>query len=321
MPDCFGFSYTLPTIARHCGLTGFSTQKLQWRENPFYGTSKIPFQIGYWEGVDGSKILSALDGKKYRTVWSGEDLTSNKDMLEVCRNSPYGVAYRYYGMGDRGGAPTISSARSVERSLHEKGDMKMISATSDMLFQDLMKRNTEKLSVFKGELLMDVHGTGCYTSQAAVKKYNRRNETLGDAAERCAVIAQWLGVMDYPGEKLREIWTRFLWHQFHDDITGTSIPNAYRFTWNDQLIAQSQFASVLTDASEAICSTLNTDVKGIPIVVYNPLSIPRKDIVEVTIDYTGKPGQGVVMVSPDGNKTMAQVVSADNGKIKTAVLC
>lgn len=31
LPDCFGFGWTLPTIANHCGLIGFSTQKLQWR--------------------------------------------------------------------------------------------------------------------------------------------------------------------------------------------------------------------------------------------------------------------------------------------------
>ena len=31
---------------------------------------------------------------------------------------------------------------------------------------------------------MDVHATGCYTSQAAMKRFNRRNEQLADAAER-----------------------------------------------------------------------------------------------------------------------------------------
>ena len=30
LPDCFGFRYSLPSIAAHMGLIGFSTQKLQW---------------------------------------------------------------------------------------------------------------------------------------------------------------------------------------------------------------------------------------------------------------------------------------------------
>lgn len=42
LPDCFGFGWTLPTVAAHCGLIGFSSQKLDWRNNPFYGKSKHP---------------------------------------------------------------------------------------------------------------------------------------------------------------------------------------------------------------------------------------------------------------------------------------
>ena len=33
LPDCFGFGWTLPAIASHCGLIGFSSQKLQWRHH------------------------------------------------------------------------------------------------------------------------------------------------------------------------------------------------------------------------------------------------------------------------------------------------
>ncbi|MEW5924855.1 MAG: hypothetical protein AB1746_12805, partial [Candidatus Zixiibacteriota bacterium] len=30
LPDCFGFGYALPSIAVHCGLESFSSQKLTW---------------------------------------------------------------------------------------------------------------------------------------------------------------------------------------------------------------------------------------------------------------------------------------------------
>ena len=44
LPDCFGFPYTLPTLAAHCGLIGFSSQKLMWRTKPFYeGNKRYPF--------------------------------------------------------------------------------------------------------------------------------------------------------------------------------------------------------------------------------------------------------------------------------------
>ena len=66
LPDCFGFGWTLPTLAAHCGLKGFSTQKLQWRKADFYGDGKkMPFPIGVWQGIDGSKILGVLDAGGY----------------------------------------------------------------------------------------------------------------------------------------------------------------------------------------------------------------------------------------------------------------
>ena len=61
LPDCFGFSQVMPTLGHHCGLIGFSTQKLSWRTEPLVGDSKTPFPIGLWEGVDGARIMVALE--------------------------------------------------------------------------------------------------------------------------------------------------------------------------------------------------------------------------------------------------------------------
>ena len=50
LPDCFGFSFALPTIAAHCGLKGFSSSKLiKW-----IAPAEIPFEIGFWTGPDGN---------------------------------------------------------------------------------------------------------------------------------------------------------------------------------------------------------------------------------------------------------------------------
>ena len=144
-----------------------------------------------------------------------------------------GTVYHYYGTGDIGGSPTQESVRAVEKGLKGQGPVEIINATSDRLYKDYLPyENHPELPVFDGELTMDVHGTGCYTSQAAMKLYNRQNEQLGDAAERASVAAEWLGRTDYPGRELTEAWRRFIYHQFHDDLTGTSIPRAYEFSWN-----------------------------------------------------------------------------------------
>ena len=105
---------------------------------------------------------------------------------------------------------------------------------------------------------MSTHGTGCYTSQTAMKVWNRRNELLGDAAERASIAAAWAGGVPYPSARLTTNWKRFLWHQFHDDLTGTSIPEAYTFSWNDELLSIKDFSAVTTSAVGSLAAGLQT---------------------------------------------------------------
>ena len=289
LPDCFGFGWTLPTVAAHSGLIGFSTQKLQWRNNPFYGDSKIPFEIGLWQGVDGSEIMLVADAHNYTSRWRYEDLSHNRNLVRYAEKSPIRTVYHYYGTGDTGGSPTIESVRALELGLEGDGPVRIISAESDRLYKDYLPFSDHpELPLWKDELLMDVHGTGCYTSQAAMKLYNRKNEMLADAAERSAVAADWLGTAEYPLEFLTEAWKRVIWHQFHDDLTGTSIPRAYEFSWNDELISLKQFAEVLTSSVGAVSMELDTDVKGTPVVIYNAAGFPVSDIVEVSVPFAGR---------------------------------
>ena len=313
LPDCFGFGWTLPTAAAHSGLIGFSTQKLSWRNNPFYGDSKVPFDIGFWEGVDGSRIMIAADARKYSTKWKDEDLSRSTYLHELGKRNPDNVVYHYYGVGDTGGSPTMQSVITVSRSVASDGPVRIISAETDRMFRDYLPFDAHpELPVWKSELLMDVHATGCYTSQAAMKLFNRRNELLADAAERSAVIADWAGTASYPKEFLTEAWKRFLWHQFHDDITGTSIPRAYEFSWNDELISLKHFADVLTTSVGAFGRLLDTHVKGTPVLVYNPVGFEVSGTVAVSFEGMS---DNVSVYGPDGKCVQSQVITRDGKRM------
>ncbi|MHB9141861.1 MAG: alpha-mannosidase, partial [Paludibacter sp.] len=319
LPDCFGFGWTLPSIAAHSGLIGFSTQKLIWRHLPFYGNSKIPFEMGLWQGVDGNKIMLIADAHNYTTKWKDEDLSKSNYLLNIAKASPTKAVYHYYGTGDTGGAPDIQSVRTVEQSLQGEGPLKIISATSDQIYKDYLPfENHKELPVFNGELLMDVHGTGCYTSQAAMKKYNRKNESLAFAAEGAAVIADWLNGIEYPKQKLSDAWKRFIWHQFHDDLTGTSIPKAYEFSWNDELISMKQFAGVLTNSVGSVSGSLNTNVKGIPVVIYNPVANPVSDMVEIEVNLPKK-GVDFKVLNEKGESVPVQILENNNEKTRLLI--
>ncbi|HEV8384174.1 MAG TPA: glycoside hydrolase family 38 C-terminal domain-containing protein, partial [Candidatus Acidoferrales bacterium] len=252
--------------------------------------------------------------------------------------------YHYIGTGDTGGAPTEDSVRMME-AIEAKsetpipptplsnpagqsgpppaqqpgppvkvgdGSLRVINATADQLFHDITPAQTARLPRFKGELQLTNHSAGSYSSETYQKRWNRKNELLADAAERASIAAAWLGGRKYPLERLNNAWTLVMGGQFHDILPGTATPKAFQFSWNDDVIAMNQFAGVLTSATEAVSSALDTQTKGAAIVVYNPLNIPREDVVEASISFSEGAPKAVRVVGPDGKYTPAQI---SNGKV------
>ncbi len=318
LPDCFGFGYQLPTIEVHCGLTGFSTQKLTW--GSAYGT---PFDIGAWQGVDGSKIVAEINPDPYVDRVTG-DLSKSERWIKTIEKqgeeSGLFVGYKYFGTGDVGGAPTDDSVAWVEKSMTSDGPLKVISVPADQLANELYPDKLFTLPQYDGELLMTTHGTGCYTSQNAMKRWNRKNELLADSAEKASVLATWLGGISYPQEKLNTAWIRFIWHQFHDDLTGTSIPEAYEFSWNDELLSLNQFSSILDNSAGAVSRALDTMAEGEPVVVYNPLAFNRNDVVEAKVNFEGGAPKYVRVFAPDGSEVPAQINDVKNGEVTIAFM-
>ncbi len=312
LPDCFGFPYYLPTAAAHCGLIGFSSQKLAWRAKPFYeGGKKYPFSVGLWQGIDGSRIMMT-HGFGYGQRYQDQDLSHNRQLLREIQESPLGVAFRYYGTGDTGGSPDLPSVRAVERGIQGDGPIRIISAPSDALYKHFLPYEAHpELPVFDGELPMDLHGNGCYTSQAAMKVYNRQLEHLGDAAERAAVMADWMGTQPYPIQEMTRNWQRMIWHQFHDDLTGTSIPRAYEFSWNDELIGLKRFSNVLTASTDGIATQLDTRVGGQPLVLYNAEAFDVRTVAAIDLPNA----QTAYSVrNAEGKVVRSQVVTGTDGQ-------
>lgn len=310
LPDCFGFGYVLPTVAAHCGIKGFSSQKLTWG-----GAIPIPFEIGRWQGVDGSTILAALNPGAYVSKIE-KNLAGDEEELKKIEKtrkaSGLEIGYKYFGVGDVGGGPNAKTVSWLQKSVDSTGPIHVIGVASDQLFRDLTTEQARKLPLYRGELLMKTHGTGCYTSQARMKQLNRMNELLGDAAEKAAVVADWLGGATYPAGTLAEAWIRFLWHQFHDDLTGTSIEEAYVFSWNDEVLSLNQFARVLGNGVGAVARALDTRAEGQPVVVFNPLSIDREDVVRVHMPAAKGMAEEFRVIDPEGRETPVQVVSKDS---------
>jgi len=249
--------------------------------------------------------------------------------------------YHYYGTGDVGGSPREASVKLLEAIVTKSktvipvgrggysrasaamqptpqpgpevqvgdGPVKVISATAEQMFLDLQPSQTTKFPRFQGDLELINHSAGSITSQTYLKRWNRRNEILADAAEKASVAADLLGGRAYPREHLHDAWGLVLGGQFHDIIPGTSTPKAYGFSWNDEVVAGNRFSSALTSATEAVASGLNTEARGHAIVVYNALNVAREDVVEATVAFSGGMPKAVRVTGPDGKEVPAQIAS------------
>jgi len=305
LPDCFGFPASLPSILAHAGITGFSTQKLTW-----HSANGIPFNVGVWEGPDGRGVIAALNPGSY-TSNVAEDLSHSQEWLARIRDEGgrdgLFADYHYYGTGDEGGAPTDSSVMWVERSVTSSGPLRVVSSTAEQMFRGITPEQRVRLPRYRGDLLLIEHSAGSITSEAYQKRWNHENELLGDAAERASVAASWLGARRYPLARLNGAWTLVMGGQFHDILPGTSTPRAFQFSWNDDVVAMNQFAGVLSDAAEAVAARLNTTARRTAVVVYNPLSIEREDVVEAAVAFPGGAPAAVRVVRPDGREVPAQL--------------
>jgi alpha-mannosidase len=373
LPDCFGFPASLPSILAHCGIKGFSTQKLSssWQPAAQVGgpdsvehtPEGIPFNVGIWEGPDGKFVLAALNPGSYggQVTYDLSKSPPPQPKPDPSKPQPQrgrplidwparidlngkvaGVFadYMYYGTGDTGGAAQESSVKLMEAIVTKSrtvlpqpgarrgqqgqqaqeqppppgpevlvgdGPVKVISATAEQMFLDIEPDQISKLPRYKGDLELINHSAGSITSQTYMKRWNRKNEVLADDAEKASVVADWLGGRPYPLERLNNAWTLVMGSQFHDIIPGTSIPKAYEYSWNDEVLAMNQFAGVLTSSTEAIASALNTQAKGTAVVVFNPLNIAREDMVEAKLSFPGGLPKAVRVYGPDGAEVPAQL--------------
>jgi len=247
--------------------------------------------------------------------------------------------YHYVGTGDIGGATQEFSVKMLEAIATKgetvlpppprpnflkpapastqtvsvgEGPVRVIETEADQLFNDIKPEMTAKLPSYKGDLELINHSAGSLTSQAYHKRWVVKNELLAEAAEESSIAAAWMGGRAYPQKRINDAWTLALAGHFHDTAAGTATPHAYEFAWNDDILVANQFAGVLTSATEAVASGMNTQVSGTPLIVFNSLNIDREDLVEAKVPFTGAAPHAVRVKGPNGEDMPAQM---EDGKV------
>jgi len=214
MPDTFGFSAALPQIMKKCGVPYFATQKLL-RQDP--EAEPFPYNVFWWEGLDGSRVKSHIFKKNNARFDTGDLVTR----WEEDRNQEEGLEGLMYpfGFGDGGGGPTRQMLELARRSADLEGAPRCRMESPVRYFERFETEN-----VFSGELYLAWH-RGTLTTQAKTKAGIRKAEQALKALEFRISQAMLQGEVlpENWREKLDSLWQQLLLCQFHDVAPGTSI--------------------------------------------------------------------------------------------------
>jgi len=279
MPDSFGYAWTLPQIMKKSGIEFFLTQKMLWND-----TTVFPYYFFRWVAPDGSSIFA------HQTVGSYDEAVVETRMLEQMKllNSRQQLddLLLLFGTGDHGGGVTEDMIQRALEFIQGNKPIKGVFSTSREYLCILSKKTEEKkIPQINDELYFEFH-RGTYTTQARVKKNNRRSECLLEAAEKFSILARKYGYA-YPSGELKEAWEKLLLNQFHDVLPGSSVSEVYKESENYFAFIVNTANSIISKSLKTIAAKIDTPGEGKSLLVFNPLSWLRSDIVEAPLDEFG----------------------------------
>jgi alpha-mannosidase len=287
-PDTFGYPWTLPQILLGSGLDGFVTQKLRWNDRNPWPPGLDAF---WWEGPDGSRVLT------YVPYGYDHDLDPDRLAAELDSTITGGRMRRMlvlYGVGDHGGGPTIEMLERG-RDLRRVPTFPPLRDTSPDSALARMRRDLPAGPTLRDELYLEYH-RGAFTTNGAMKWWNRRMEGLLGAAEAAASVSP----LPYPRAQLTRAWEMTLINQMHDILPGTSIRAVHRQAEADYAAADSLAGRMLDRSVRALVA--NTDTRAPrkgwrPYAVFNPSGHARGGVVRIPLP----PGSPTGVRAHDGS--------------------
>ena len=266
-PDVFGYHGQLPQILRKSGHRFFMTQKLSWN-----AVNRFGHQSFHWEGIDGTRLLThMLPEETYNGPAAARSL--HKIASDYMERDVSGHALMVYGIGDGGGGPDAEHLERLRRAPKLPGLPAVRQGTVTEFFE-AWSRDADKFATWKGELYLERH-QGTLTTQALVKRNNRRCEVALRELEWAAYLATTRAGAAYPAEALDRLWKEVLLYQFHDILPGSSIKRVY-----DECNARYAVILAELEALTAGCyAALVNESAGGGVIVFNSLSWARREWV------------------------------------------
>jgi len=281
LPDVFGYTWNLPQLLKSAGMEYFFTIKIGWNQY-----NRLPYDSFWWQGLDGTRVLTHFSTTKdpksshastYNSDASPGQVLGTWYNFQQKDSGPPGISpplLLSYGWGDGGGGPTRKMLENLKVMEKFPATPKIKTDTVKQFFNDLEQSVGNQLPIWNGELYLEYH-RGTYTTQARIKRANRKSEFLLHNAEFLAVYADLMdGKETYSSDRFTAAWKLVCLNQFHDIIPGSSIGPVY----SEALEQYKQINAIGTEEQEVALQRLY-DQTGGDFVIVNPTSFKRNEIV------------------------------------------
>ncbi|MFI5759173.1 alpha-mannosidase [Streptomyces sp. NPDC051569] len=219
LPGSSGVSAAFPQLAALAGARWFLGRALAGN-----GAGALPHHTFWWEGVDGTRLLShvppaagpgpaATGGEPADAVtpYTGRD-GSTRSLL------PFGHP--------GGGGPTREMLERARRLADLEGSPRIEMRHPSSFFRAALDEHPDA-PVWRGELPPGTR-RGTYTGQARTKRGNRRSESLLREAELWSATATVREGAPYPYDELEALWKKVLLYQGHELLAGASTAWAHQ---------------------------------------------------------------------------------------------
>lgn len=301
-PDSFGYNWNLPQILVKSGMKGFLTQKLGSNES-----TRFPHKLFWWQGVDGSKVLTVFPPSGYANPVYRKPLISQLAAIKKLHN--VNENFVIFGVGNHGGGLTRGHLDRAFALKNDRAAPNVVFTSAENYYEHLHElAKTVELPTWNDELYLE-HHRGTYTTHADTKKNNRRCEQLLMDAEKLATIANVEHGVPYPAGRLFDSgWYFVLLNHMHDILPGSGIRKVFEDAQADYAVTRKTANEIINNSLTNIAESVNTEGEGEPLLVFNTLSWKRDAIVEYPFEGLTEKAR---VVAPDGKTILSQVTQKD----------
>ncbi len=265
--DSFGHTASLPDILASHGYRAYVFRR------PEEHQVSLPANVFTWQGVSGAEVTAFRIVPGY--VANFADLGGQVREAVDSTDPALGHVMCFYGVGNHGGGPSKAMIDWILANPTFDGH-ELVFSHPDAYF-DAIAPHRDKLPVVTTELQHCF--PGCYSVMHDIKCAQRHGEQLLVQAEAAATaLAADAAERDAALARIDAAWPDLLFTEFHDILTGTSIPAAWESVRAMQGRARMAGEEILYDLTRRWSYRTLPRVDAHQVVVLNTHDQPRRSL-------------------------------------------